>query len=448
MEKQKRLDDLYSYVNHKKLRFGYTTGSCAAAAAKAALYTLLRKEMPASLALITPTGVLLQLEIAAHELKRDESGHLQSVMCGIRKDGGDDVDYTSGALICAEVSLLQEEERKPEGISTVSVSEDPSVVTGNLYDGRAAAGFEQRMGKVTAGAVREASDVCSDEMDHVYVEIDGGQGVGRVTKPGLDQPVGNAAINSVPRKMIRQAVLEVCRENGFQGGIKVLIFVPEGEEIAKKTFNANLGIVGGISILGTSGIVKPMSKEALIDSMRVEMNSLYQQGGRHLMISPGNYGEDFAKLLGIHDMKYFMQCSNYVGETMEMAEEIGVESILFVAHIGKFIKVAGGIMNTHSAHADARMEILAAAAIRSGADLQTARDILASNTTEDALSVLKNTNEELFMRCMDEVIKKIQYHLQRKSGGRIETGIILFSSQHGKLAMSENVTQMIQRLMK
>lgn len=387
------LEDMYTFVNHRKLRFGYTTGSCAAAAAKAAAIMLFEGKQIETVELLTPANVQLHLEISEKKVTRYPDGSVRNVLCGIYKDGGDDVDHTTGALICAEVGRIEKKD-----------SED------------------------------------------AYVVIDGGNGVGRVTRPGLDQEPGQAAINSVPRKMIREAVLDVCGKAGYQGGVSVVISVPDGERIAEKTFNGNLGIVGGISILGTSGIVRPMSRKAMIDSMRVEMNSLCRQGGTHLLISPGNYGEEFAKVLGIYDMRFFMQCSNYVGEVLEMAEELEVESILFAAHIGKFIKVAGGIMNTHSGEADARMEILASCAVRAGAGIDTVREILNSNTTEDALAILKNGGQELFERTMEIVVDKIMYYLARKCGNSFETGVILFSGKFGKLAESENAAMMAERL--
>ncbi len=210
--------------------------------------------------------------------------------------------------------------------------------------------------------------------------------MGRVTRPGLEQPVGAAAINKVPRQMIRENVEMVCHQQGYTGGMDVVIEIPEGIEISKKTFNPRLGIQGGISVLGTSGIVIPMSEAALVASIRLEMEMLVKNGAKYLVITPGNYGQAFSKeQMNIDltysmkcrkylvitpgnygqafskeqmniDLTYSMKCSNYVGETLDMARELGVKGILFIAHIGKFIKVAGGIMNTHSRNADSRAE--------------------------------------------------------------------------------------------
>ena len=385
MEHKNGLEDCFVMKDHKRLRCGYTTGTCAAAAAKAAAWMLLTGRSVEEAALMTPKGILLHLLTEGGEIRSGADGSPEEAFCGVRKDGGDDPDATHGALICARVR------RKKE-----------------------------------AG-----------------VDIDGGAGVGRVTRPGLNQPVGGAAINEVPRSMIRQAVEEVCADCGYTGGISVEISAPEGEEIAKKTFNPRLGIEGGISILGTSGIVMPMSEEALTASIRAEMNMLAASGAEYLVITPGNYGETFSRQMPGLDLTCEMKCSNYVGETVDMAEELGIRGILFIAHIGKFIKVSGGIMNTHSRNADARAELMAAAALRSGADRETAVRLLASNTTEEALDVLAESGGELFRKTMEEICRRVQFYLNARCRGAVETGVILFSSVRGKLGETENVPELI-----
>lgn len=362
------------------MRMGYTTGSCAAAAAKAAAAMLLGKHTVEEVSLMTPKGVLLHLNIEDIQIKETE------VSCAVRKDGGDDPDVTTGLLVYA----------------TVSPREEPGVL------------------------------------------IDGGIGVGRVTKKGLQQPVGAAAINNTPRQMIREAVEEICREMGYEGGMKVLVSIPGGVEIAKKTFNPRLGIEGGISVLGTSGIVVPMSEAALIESIRVEMRMLHANGGEYLVITPGNYGEVFSKEQKNVKLDYSMKCSNYVGETLDFAKELGIKGILFIAHIGKFIKVSGGIMNTHSRHADSRAELMAAQAIRAGADLETAKRILDTITTEEALDILYE--KELVEPFMKEVLPRVEYYLQHRAGEGIELGAVLFSSVHGKLGETGRVPALIEKL--
>lgn len=383
------LEESFVLYDHKKLRMGYTTGSCAAAAAKAGTRTLLTGVETEEIVLDTPKGIRLHLPVEDIQIRRDESGIPVKVCCAVRKDGGDDIDATNGALIYAEVS-------------------------------------------------------CTGEAG---VTIDGGEGVGRVTKPGLDQPVGNAAINHVPREMITKGVLEVCREQGYTGGISVIIRIPEGQRIAEKTFNPRLGIVGGISVLGTSGIVMPMSEKALIDTIRVEMKMRRENGGEYLVITPGNFGERFASempdLVRTHEMK----CSNFVGETLDMAVDLGVKGILFISHIGKFIKVSGGIMNTHSHEADCRAELMAAAVLRAGGSADLAREVLSTNTTEDALKILKQEGGDgLFDAAMKRITERIGFYLNARVQGRIETGAVIFSNVFGMLGKTENVPDLVEKL--
>ena len=215
--------------------------------------------------------------------------------------------------------------------------------------------------------------------------------------------------------------------------------------MAKKTFNPRLGIKGGISILGTSGIVVPMSEAALIASIRLEMEMRHANGDEYLIITPGNYGEDFLREHVEIDLKNSMKCSNYVGETLDMAAEMGVKGILFIAHIGKFIKVSGGIMNTHSRHADSRAELMAAQAIRAGADLETAKRILDTITTEEAIDILieKNLTEPV----MKLVTEKIHYYLQHRCDGALQTEAIIFSNAHGFLGETDGAEEMLKRFM-
>ena len=381
MEHKNGLEDCYVMKNNKKLHCGYTTGSCAAAAAKAAVRMLLLQKKISEVELMTPKGILL------HLLTEDVHLEKKSASCAIRKDGGDDPDATHGLLIYAHVTR----------------SSQPGV------------------------------------------QIDGGKGVGRVTKKGLWQPVGEAAINRVPREMIREAVQSVCEDLDYAGGISVVISVPGGEEVAKKTFNPRLGIEGGISILGTSGIVVPMSEAALIASIRLEMEMRHANGNEYLIITPGNYGEDFLREHVEIDLKNSMKCSNYVGETLDMAAEMGVKGILFIAHIGKFIKVSGGIMNTHSRHADSRAELMAAQAIRAGADLETAKRILDTITTEEAIDILKEKN--LTEPVMKLVTERIHYYLQHRCGGALQTEAIIFSNAHGFLGETDGAEEMLKRFM-
>ena len=374
------LEDYYVIRGNKKMRFGYTTGSCAAAACKGATEILLGGKLQETVTLMTPKGILLTLELKDIQIETDK------VICAIRKDAGDDPDTTNGILVYATV-----EKTKDQGIT-----------------------------------------------------LDGGIGVGRVTKAGLSQKIGEAAINPVPKSMILRAATEIAEKYDYEGGLKIIISVPEGVEIGKKTFNPRLGIVGGISILGTSGIVEPMSEAALVQSIRVEMKQHFSQGEEYLLVTPGNYGADY--LREHMDLPYEknIKCSNYVGETIDMAIDMGVKGILFIAHIGKFVKVAAGIMNTHSHSADARMEVLASNAIRAGAPLECAKEILNASTTDEALDILNRY--QMTQGPMKEVLDRIQFYLNHRSYEQILLGAVVFSNTCGYLGQTADAAKLIEKI--
>lgn len=387
MVQKNGLEDYYVIRNQKKLHFGYTTGSCAAGAARGAARLLLGEDEISEVELMTPKGILLHLEIL--DRKRSEN----AASCAVRKDAGDDPDTTNGILVYAKVEKFL---------------------------------------------------IRSDMEDRIV--IDGGIGVGRVTKPGLSQKIGEAAINPVPRAMILQAVEEIADQYHYEGGLKVTISVPEGEKIARKTFNPRLGIVGGISILGTSGIVEPMSEKALIDSIRVEMTQHAAMGEQYMLVTPGNYGADYLREHMELPFEKNIKCSNYVGETIDMAVDMGVKGILFISHIGKFVKVAAGIMNTHSHSADARMEVLCSNAIRAGGDLACARSILQCNTTDEALRVLDENH--ILKETMKEITDRIQFYLDHRSYQQILLGAVIFSNEYGYLGQTANAAELIDKISK
>ena len=369
----------YVIRDGKRLRMGYTTGSCAAAAAKAAAWMLLSGRRKETIRLMTPKGVELTLAVRDIRLSPD------CVSCAIQKDSGDDPDITRDTLIYAEV-------RKTED----------------------------------AG-----------------IGIDGGQGVGRVTKPGLDQPVGAAAINSVPRRMIGENVSEVCALLGYSGGLRVVISAPEGEMLAKKTFNPRLGIVGGISILGTTGIVEPMSEQALVDTIRVELRQRRESGADYVLLSPGNYGADYIKdVMGI-DPATAVMTSNFIGDSLEMCRELDFRGALLIGHIGKLVKLAGGMWNTHSRYGDCRMDILAACAAAEGLHGAAAEELLQCATCDDALRLLKEND------CFDAVLRRLAARIgtmmQYKSG-EMETGAILFSKEYGYLCQTQGAAELLRRI--
>ena len=374
------------------MRYGFTTGSCAAAAAKAAAYMLLTGQRKTEIAIETPKGIPYHAKILDIRCGENE------VSCAVEKDGGDDPDVTTGTWIYAKVS-------HPENVSCEE--------------------------NISYGIYREN---CEQE-----IVIDGGTGVGRVTRPGLDQPVGSAAINHVPREMIKKEVLEVCRCVDYQGSLRVEISVPQGEELCQRTFNPRLGIVGGISILGTSGIVEPMSSQALLDTIKIELRQRRELGFDYVAVSPGNYGLDFMRETYGYDLDRSVKCSNFIGETIDMAVELGFCKMLLTGHIGKLIKVAGGIMNTHSKEADCRMELLAAFSIRAQMDSSKVREILDCVTTQEAIPIIEESGK--LRQIMDKIAERICYYVEMRARGKLKTDCILYANGFGELAKSKGAEE-------
>ena len=372
----------------KELRKGFTTGSCGAAAAKAALYMLLTGSVKDEIEIITPGGAVFRT--AVKDIFREGN----RVRCAVVKDGGDDPDATTGLHVTAEVRA----EERADG--------------------------------------------------DLEIQIEGGPGVGRVTLPGLDQPVGNAAINRVPRQMIEKELSEVAELLDFRGRIRVILSVPGGEAAAERTFNPRLGIEGGISILGTTGIVEPMSTRAILDTIRVELNQRKALGDRIAAVSPGNYGLNFMKETYGYDLNRSVKCSNYVGDTVDMVREMDFRGMLLTGHIGKLIKVSGGIMNTHSKEGDARMELLAAGVIRAGGSMDTLRGILNCRVTEEALGIIQAESSALLRTSMESVMDRILYYLRKRAGEELPVECILYSNEFGLLAVSPGAMDMLEELRK
>jgi cobalt-precorrin-5B (C1)-methyltransferase len=373
-------NDLYTNVGGKKLRCGYTTGSCATAAAKAAALMLFDGKVPECVIITIPNGRALKLRISDSGINGEGS------FCAVRKDAGDDIDATNGILIYATVS------------------------------------------KRSDGAIM----------------VDGGKGVGRVTKKGLDQPVGNAAINHVPRAMIEKELNTVAEITGYKDGFNVIIWVPEGEKIAEKTFNQRLGIIGGISIIGTSGIVEPMSEAAIVETIKAEINVRRASDHDLLLVVPGNYGKDFSEGEEQVDKDVAVKCSNFIGETIDHAAQSGFEGMLLIGNLGKLVKLAGGIMNTHSRYADCRMEIMAANAIIAGVGTDIAKKIMECVTTDDALDVLHESGK--MEETIEIIVEKISYHMKHRAGQSMETEVIVFSSKYGKIGESGKAAEFLNKI--
>lgn len=374
--------EYYCRKGTKMLRCGYTTGTCAVLASKAAAGLLLQESPPERVSHMTDKGIPVRVSVERYGtyITAEQKKH---AWAEVQKDAGDDTDITDGMYIRADVSL----------------SDEPGI------------------------------------------HISGGKGVGVVTKPGLDQPAGNAAINSGPRRMISDTLIELCEELGYQGGLTVVISAPGGEEAAKKTFNSNLGIEGGISILGTTGIVEPMSEQALVDTIEVELRQLATETDR-LIITPGNYGESFIK-----DNKFdepgipVLKISNFLGESLDIIATTGINTVLLIAHAGKLVKIAAGIMNTHSKYADGRNEIFCAHAAICNGGSELCRKLMGVATTDACIELLDEAS--LKEAVIDSILQAIQKKLDYRVGGKFRIGAIMFSQAYGLLGETDTAREIL-----
>lgn len=362
------------------LRRGFTTGTSAALASQGAAEYLLTGIKPSEMSVMTPAGI--SVSVTPFECGCDEEE--KTAFCTVVKNAGDDPDVTNGIHIRAEVTLTDE-----EGIF-----------------------------------------------------IDGGEGIGRVTLPGLDQPVGEAAINHVPRKMISDVLKVSAEENGYTGGFKVIINAENGEAIAAKTLNSTLGIKGGISIIGTSGIVEPMSEKALVDTIRVAVRQAAAMGNRSIILTPGNYGADFIKKNRIDRLDIpVIQMSNFIGDALDIAANAGIERVMLIGHTGKLVKLAASVMNTHSKYADGRREIFACYAALAGASAGCIKKLYESVTSDACIDILKE--ESLLQDTEKLIIRSIQANLERRAGGKFEVGALLFSNVHGLFGITDKGKELL-----
>lgn len=363
----------YVHVNGKRLRKGYTTGACAAGAAKAAVLMLISGNAVERVGIDTPADVRLILPVT------DSSILPEKVRCSVVKDGGDDPDVTSGLRIFAEAAW----------------KESPGI------------------------------------------DVQAGEGIGIVTLPGLKVAPGKPAINPIPMRMILKEVGEVLPHHR---GVSVRLSVPGGAEAALKTYNPRLGIIGGISIIGTSGIVNPMSEEAWKEAMALELQVMKAKGAEPVVFVFGNYGANYAgNKLGL-DGGRIIKISNFVGYMLDKALEAGIEKILLVGHTGKLVKVAAGIFHTHSRVADARMEILSAYAALEGAARETVSGIFECKNTEAALEILKTRGLSVSARITANASQRCMEYCY----GKIKVGSILFHEDDSPPAMDNNALELME----
>lgn len=371
------MDD-YAYVNGKKLRKGFTTGTCATAATAAAISMILNQDIEEKVTVSTANGVEVTMDI------KDPSFGELTASAAVEKDGGDDADATHGLLIYSTVTLLP---------------------------------------------------------DSNDIEIDGGEGVGRVTQKGLKCDVGMPAINPTPRAMIEKTARQLLGPNC---GAKIIISVPGGEETAKLTYNSRLGIVGGISILGTTGIVNPMSEESWKASITIELTMLYNQGYRSVVLAPGNYGEDFAtNVLGIPPHR-IVNMSNFVGHVLKEVQRIGFTRVLMVGHMGKFVKVAGGIFSTHSKDSDARMEIIMANLALLGAPVELLEKVDQCITTDAAGTLIEEYHYEEVYQVLVDKMKFRSERLLRNRKPEVSIDVVTFGTEAGYLASTQTLEEIAE----
>ncbi len=351
------------------LKYGITTGATAAAAAKAATIAALKEPVDR---VVIPTPIGLRFEVPVKSSRKLATDTAQAVAV---KDAGQDIDATD----------------KMEIIATVKITDD---------------------GKVT---------------------IKSGVGVGVVTKPGLQVPVGEGAINPVPRSMITEAVKEALPEGK---GVEVTISAPEGANIAKKTTNAKLGIKGGVSILGTTGVVKPLSLEACRRSLVPQIDVAIARGYKRIIYVPGNIGEKIAKeKFGIPE-DAIVQTGDFVGYMLDKAIEKDVKEIIFIGHSGKIVKLAANIFNTHHKVGDARNEVIASYAGAVGASTQTINDLLAANTSDEASEILRKV--DLLEKTYNRIAARVHQRVSDRVDDKLKISIVIVAMDGKVLGMDKN----------
>lgn len=358
----------------KELRWGYTTGACAAAGVKAALLFSLGQSC-AEVKIISLDKREMLIPIKSIE-QNDNVVKVEVV-----KDSGDDPDITNGATVVTEVRFLPGER---------------------------------------------------------WLKILGGAGVGKITKPGLALPVGEYAINPGPRKLIAHAVAEIWGDDNHTG-LMVTISVPGGEELARRTLNPSLGIVGGISIIGTTGVLRPMSEDAFKNSLLPQIDVAVAQGRETLIMVPGKIGENIAVSYGL-PREAIVQMSNFVGFMLEGAAERGVKRVLLCGHLGKLSKVAAGVFHTHNRMADARMETLAAHGAALGLPAPQVRQMLNCVTTEEALGVI--SDENLKKSLCAAIAAKASERAEKYVFGRLKVGTMLVTLKGELLAFDAKAGEM------
>jgi cobalt-precorrin-5B (C1)-methyltransferase len=343
----------------KGSRTGYSTGACATAATKGALLALLHEQPVSEVEITLPLGQPVRFSIVQCEIGPTEA------TCGVIKDAGDDPDVTHGATIRATVSFLE-----------------------------------------TPGAVL----------------LEAGEGVGRVTQPGLGLPVGAPDITRVPRKMMTEVVEELAAAQLRERGVKVVLSVPGGEEMAKKTELIRLGVIGGIGILGTTGIVRPYSTAAFRAGIGIAVASAATRGYRHLVVTTGGMSEKFARRWIDLPEGAFIQMGDFVGYTLQEGVKRKIERVTISGMIGKLSKMAKGKMMTHAAGSDIDTLFLSQIAGECGARAEVLAAIQGANTARQVAEIVQAEGIASFF---DRLAGKVCEACRRHVKGELEIECLL-----------------------
>ena len=344
-----------------KLRTGFTTGTCATAASKAGILAIINQQSLNSVDVILPKRDKINIQINSCNFSKDNA------QCSVIKDGGDDPDVTHGAEIFVNISLTD------------------------------------KVGSI---------------------EIDGGKGVGRVTKPGLGLEIGTAAINPTPKKMILENIQEVGEEVLGKNGIKIVVSVPTGEELAKKTDNPRIGILDGISILGTSGIVIPYSTASFAAAIRQQIDVVSSMNDEEVVLTTGGRSEDFAReIIKLPDHS-FIQMGDFSGYTIQQCAKKSLKKAYVAGFIGKLAKMAAGVKQTHVKGGKVDMKFLSELAKRCNANSETIRKILGANTARNVQEIVIEDSIDGFF---DEITKETCNQMRQHSEEKIPVEVILFN---------------------
>ena len=355
-------------AEEKKLRTGYTTGSSATAASKAALLSIIKQQKIEEIEITLPKKTTIKIPVNSCQFEKNKA------KCSVIKDGGDDPDVTHGAEIIVELTFNENKNQ---------------------------------------------------------IEIDGGEGVGIVTKPGLGLEINKPAINPVPKKMITENLQEIGNDILNEKGIRVVISVPKGKELGPKTDNPRIGIKDGISILGTSGIVIPFSTASYAASIRQNLDVSIAMGNDTVVLTTGGRSEDYAKRIVDLPEHCFVQMGDFSGYTIQQCGKKNIKKAYVVGFIGKLAKMAAGVKQTHVKGSKVDMNFLAELARKVNADEKIIDSIKKANTARHVSEIIQENNVEGFFEL---ICAEVYRHMRKHSEEKVPIDVILFDFEGNILA--------------